>query len=117
MTAGNYNTVIDQGADWFINFSYKNPNGTPVNLLLYTAALQIRTSPLAKTSVLTLTTSNGGITITANTGTIAVHATSTQTAAIINGKYAYDLEITSAESVVTRLIQGTIQVSPQVTRT
>ena len=113
-----YNTVIDQGADWFINFTYKNPNGTPINLTGYSAALQVRTSPLAKTAVLTLTSPSDGITITALTGLIEVHATAAQTAAITNGKYAYDIEITApSTNVVTRLVQGTIEVSPQVTRT
>jgi hypothetical protein len=112
-----YNTTIDQGADWFINFTYENPAGTPVNLTGATAALQIRTSPLAKTAVLTLTSAaGGGITITPLTGLIACRATATQTTAITNGRYAYDLEITQ-NSIVTRLVQGTIEVSPQVTRT
>lgn len=112
-----YNTVIDQGADWFINFTYKNPNGTPINITGYTAALQIRTSPLARTAVLTL--ENGsGITITGATGLIECRATAAQTALITNGKYAYDIEITApVTGVVTRLVQGTVQVSPQVTRT
>jgi len=112
-----YNTVIDQGADWYITFIYENPNGTPVNITNYTAALQVRTSPLAKTAVLTLTTSNAGLTITGNSGTVNAHATAAQTTDITNGKYAYDLEITSPSGVVTRLVQGTIEVSPQVTRT
>lgn len=111
-----YNTTIDQGADWYITFVYENPDGTPVNVTDYTAALQVRTSPLAKTAVLTLT-SESGITITPLTGTFACHATNEQTNAITNGKYAYDLEITSPYNIVTRLVQGTIEVSPQVTRT
>jgi hypothetical protein len=113
-----YNTTIDQGADWFINFTYEQPAGTPVNITGYTAALQVRTSPLARTAVLTL--ENGdGITITGASGLIECHATATQTAAIINGRYAYDIEITSPGPAytVTRLAQGTIEVSPQVTRT
>jgi hypothetical protein len=113
-----YNTVIDQGADWFINFIYKNPDGTPVNITGYTAALQIRTSPLAKTAVLTLTSPSNGITITGVSGLIECRATATQTTAITNGKYAYDIEITAPSTgIVTRLVQGTVQVSPQVTRT
>lgn len=117
MMAVTFNTTIDQGADWYITFVYENPDGTPVNITNYTAALQMRTSPLAKTAVLTLTTSNAGLTITGNSGTINAHATNVQTSAITNGKYAYDLEITSPSGVVTRLVQGTVEVSPQVTRT
>ena len=112
-----YNTVIDQGADWYINFTYKNPNGTPVNITGYSAALQIRTSPLAATAVLTLTSPSGGITITGATGLLACHATALQTSDITNGKYSYDIEITSPTGIVTRLVQGTVQVSPQTTRT
>jgi LEA14-like dessication related protein len=115
MPAATYNTTIDQGADWYLNFNYQNPNGTPVNITGYTAALQLRTSPLAKTTALSLTTGSG-ITITGSTGLIAVHATATQTGAITNGMYVYDLEITSGQGVITRLIQGTINVSAQVTR-
>ena len=74
--AATYNTTIDQGADWYINFTYQQPAGTPVNLTGATAALQVRTSPLAKTTVLSLTSAaGGGITITANTGLIACRAT------------------------------------------
>lgn len=112
-----YNTVIDQGADWFINFTYEQPSGTPVNLTNTFAALQVRTSPLAKTAVLTLTSLNGGIEITALSGLLSIHATAAQTAAITNGKYAYDLEVTANQTgVVTRIAQGTIEVSPNTTR-
>lgn len=114
-----YNTNIDQGADWFINFYYKQPDGTPVNVAGYTAALQIRTSPLAKTAVLTLTSGvGGGIEITDAEGLFACHATAEQTTLITNGKYAYDIEITApVTGVVTRLCEGTVQVIAQVTRT
>lgn len=114
-----YNTTIDQGANWYLNVTYKDPEGTPINLTGCTAALQMRTSPLARTAVLTLTSEpNGGIVITPLTGELALSATAEQTAAITNGKYSYDLEITvTATGVVTRLIEGTILVSPQTTRT
>ena len=114
-----YNTVIDQGADWYLNVTYNDPAGTPIDITGYTAALQIRTSPLARTYVLSLTDGDG-ITITGDEGLLAIHATALQTADIVNGKYSYDLEITSPatpEAIVTRLVQGTIEVSPQTTRT
>ena len=111
-----YNVVIDQGADWFLNVTYDNPNGTPVNLTGYTAALQLRSLPTDTVAVLTLTTS-AGITITPLTGLVAIHATATQTRAIDEGIYYYDLEITQTSTgIVTRLIQGQADVSPEVTR-
>ena len=179
-----YDTTIDQGADWFINFIYNQPttitnitaNGTtvtvtavnaftvgqlvsitgvipsqynftnvaiatrnssqftvtntatgtyisggvayvPVNLTGCTAALQLRSLPNDPTAALTLTTANGGITLTALTGNIAVSATATQTRAIDEGYYYYDLEITAtATGVVTRIAQGQILVSAEITR-
>lgn len=178
-----YNTTIDQGADWFINFIYKQPatitnvtgNGTtvtftavngftagqivsidgvlpdvynfqgatvassnatgftvtnpatgiyvsgglataPVNVANYTAELQIRSLPSDPTSVLTLSTGDGEITVTGSDGEFAVHATANQTRAIDEGTYYYDIEITSPLGVVTRLAQGQVVVSAEVTR-
>jgi hypothetical protein len=113
-----YNTTIDQGANWYLTVTYQNPNGTAINITNYTAALQLRSLPSDPTAVLTLTTQNGGITITGATGTIAIQATATQTGLIDEGNYVYDLEIysNSNPSVTTRLIQGQIVVSAEVTR-
>jgi hypothetical protein len=180
--AANYNTTIDQGADWFITFIYKQPaeitnitaNGTtvtftavngfqagqtisidgvqpyiynlqnvtvatatasnftvtngatgiyingglatgPVDISNYTAALQIRSLPSSPTAVLSLTSSSG-ITLGGATGEIEVHATALQTAAIDEGPYYYDLEITSDQNVITRIAQGQVIVSAEVTR-
>lgn len=110
-----YIVEIDQGADWFFNVTYENPAGTPVNITSYTAALQLRSLPESTTAVLSLETGSG-ITITGASGLVAVHATATQTGAIIAGDYYYDLEITSPQNVVTRLVQGQAIVNPQVTR-
>lgn len=113
--AVSYNVTIDQGADWYLDVTYDNPNGTPVNLTSYTAALQLRSLPESATAVLSLSTGSG-ITITGASGLVAIRATATQTRAIDEGTYFYDLEITSLQSVVTRLIQGQAVVTPEVTR-
>ena len=87
----------------------------PINITGYTAKMQMRSYPDNPTSVLTLTTENGGITITGATGNIALHATATQTGAINQGPYDYDIEIYQGASV-TRVVQGQVEVSAQVTR-
>lgn len=110
-----YNTTIDQGADWYLTVTYENPNGTAINITNYTAALQIRSLPSDPTTVLSLSTGSG-ITITGATGTVEVRATAAQTGAIDEGTYYYDLEITAPTGVVTRLVQGQVVVSPEVTR-
>ena len=110
-----YNVEIDQGADWFLNVTYEQPAGTPVNITNYTSALQLRSLPTDATAVLSLATGSG-ITITGATGLVAIRATATQTRAIDEGVYYYDLEITSPAGVVTRLVQGQAYVSAEVTR-
>lgn len=110
-----YNVEIDQGADWFLNVTYEQPAGTPVNITGYTSALQLRSLPTDTTAVLSLSTGSG-ITITGASGLVAVHATAAQTRAIDEGVYYYDLEITSQSGIVTRLVQGQAYVSAEVTR-
>lgn len=90
---------------------------SPANLTSYTAAMQLRSLPSSPVVALDLTTANGGITITGATGKVSVHATAAQTAAIDDGVYVYDLEITAPNTLIkTRLVQGQALVSPEVTR-
>ena len=86
----------------------------PVDISDYTAKMQMRSFPNDPTAVLTLTTGDG-ITIDGPTGTITLHATATQTGAINQGPYDYDIEIYQGDSV-TRVVQGQVDVSAQVTR-
>jgi hypothetical protein len=86
----------------------------PVDITGYTAKMQMRSYPDSPTAVLTLTTGDG-ITIDGPTGTITLHATATQTGAVNQGPYDYDIEIYQGSSV-TRVVQGQVEVSAQVTR-
>lgn len=115
-----YNTDIDVGANWSVTFVYKDTNGAAINLTGYTAAMQVRTTPDASTALISLTTGSG-ITITPLTGTILVEITAAQsdllTATTQAGTpYVYDLEITSGSGVITRLVQGVLTASANVTR-
>mgnify|MGYP003353197594 CR=1 FL=1 len=49
-------------------------------------------------------------------GTITVAITAAQSSAISAGSYAYDLELVSGSSAVTRLLQGSFTVVGNVTR-
>jgi hypothetical protein len=77
--------------------------------------MQMRNSYDATEAVLSLT-SGTGITLGGTAGSILIEATATQTAGILAGPYVYDLEMVSPASVVTRLVEGTIIVDPEVTR-
>jgi hypothetical protein len=115
MTAGIYNTTIDQGSVWSVVLVYTDSNNVPVNLTGYTAAMQLRQNYNSDVADLTLTTANGGITIVGATGTITINATAAQTGDLDPGFYVYDLELTSGSNI-SRLIQGQLTVAEQVTR-
>lgn len=88
----------------------------PVNITGYTARMQLRSQPQDATAVLTLSSATGEITIGGANGQVNVHASNAQTTAIDEGYYYYDIEITSGGGIVTRLAQGQILVSAEVTR-
>jgi hypothetical protein len=114
MSAGIYDFIMDQGSTFNLEVLYRDTNDAIIDLTGYTAAMQIRKS-YDTPVILNLTTENGGITITGNLGKIDIQASATQTGAILNGEYVYDLEITLG-TTVQRVIQGTVNVTPEVTR-
>ena len=117
MSAGIWNTVLDQGSVWSLQLTCEDPNGTPINLSGLTAEMQIRSLPEDSTVALTLSTANGDIVIQGAQGIITITATSTETEPISPGPYYYDLELTNpVTNLVTRVVQGQIVVSAEVTR-
>lgn len=113
--AGTYNIICDQGATLTRTLTYKDSTGALVNLTGFTARMQVRADVESTSTVLSLTTENGGITLGGVAGTVLITATATQTAALTAGDYAYDLELVSG-ATVTRLVQGSFLVRPEVTR-
>ena len=57
-----------------------------------------------------------GITLGGAAGTITLDQTATQTTALAIGSCVYDLELVSGANVVTRLLQGELIISAEVTR-
>jgi hypothetical protein len=112
---GTYNITAYQGADFDRTFTITQ-GGTALNLTGYTSAMQVREAADSTATLLSLSTGGSGIVLGGTAGTIAVTITSTQSAAIPSGSFAYDLEITSSGAQVTRLIQGAFTVSGNVTR-
>ena len=116
MSASIYHLNIEQGATFTRTITWKDSTGAPVNLTGYTARMQIRERVESSTALVSLTSSSG-ITLGGVAGTIVITITSTQTDSLPNMKKGvYDLELVSSGGVVTRLLQGEVVVSPQVTR-
>jgi hypothetical protein len=111
-----HDLTIPAGATYSQTLNWKT--GSPaafVNTTNFTARMQLRTSYSAATASLELTTANGRISLT-NAGVITLSLTATETAALAAGRYVYDLEMVSSGGQVTRLLEGVVTVSPEVTR-
>jgi len=105
------NLYIDQGTDFSITVDVTDSAGDILELSDYTAAAQIRKTYSSSTVSATFATS-----IAELAGQVTISLTDTQTAALEAGRYVYDLNITSAAGVVTRVIEGQAIVTPGVTR-
>lgn len=110
-----YNIIIYQNATFNPVWTWKNSDGTLVNLTGYTAKMQGRTAKFSTTTIFDLTTENGGITLGGSAGTISLLLTAAQTAALtVSG--VYDLILIPSVGVDNRLMEGTVTLSQGVTK-
>lgn len=114
MAAGNYDFTIEQGATLKTDFIWRDDAGALVNLTGATARMQIRPNVSSEEILLELTTENGGLILGGETGKVTMLITAAQSSLMVRGG-VYDLEIVIG-SVVTRLLQGTVAISKEVTR-
>lgn len=116
MAAATYDFEIEQGATLIKPIVWNDGNGAPVNLTGYSARMQVRKNVAAADVLLELSTTNSKIQITPMTGTVTLVFSATTTAAIDWSRGKYDLEMTSGDGTVTRLIEGEISISKEITR-
>ena len=116
MAAGALDLFVEQGSTFSYNLTLTDQVGTPLNLTGYTARMQMRRAVQSQDVLISLTTENGRLTITPLTGQIAINIEATATAALSFQTAVYDLEIQSDGGIVTRIIQGRVTLSPEVTR-
>ena len=112
--SGNWTFYWDQGATIDQTLTWSNSEGTPYNLTGWTAKMQIR-ERAGGTLYQTLTTSDATIVLGGAAGTIRLTLSATVTAAWTFLTGVYDLELTNGSNQVTRLLRGSVVVSPEVT--
>lgn len=109
-----YSFTLDAGTDSTIVFAYKDSTGAAINLTGFSAKMQLRPNP-GGTVGLELSTTNGKVVLGGAAGTVTVTFGHVDTTSLTLPTYVYDLELTDGSSNVTRLVQGTITVDPEVT--
>lgn len=104
------NITIDQGTTFSTTISLTDDNGEPINLTGYSGRSQMRKHYTSSNS------QSFTVTLGELTGVVELGLTATQTANLVPGRYVYDVEVISGANVVSRIIEGIVTVTPEVTR-
>ena len=105
------NLVIDQGTTYEVTLNLTDDNGDALDLAGYTARSQIRkwyTSEFGDDFVTS---------IDASLGTVTLQMDAISTGELSAGRYVYDVELTDSKTgSISRIVEGIVTVTPQVTR-
>ena len=123
MTAAVYDITVEQGATTLIEFRLLDPDNLPFDLTNATARMMFRKSAKDSTILATFTSGpGGGLTMGGLNGIILLSIDAAVTAGYKFAAAVYDLEIATPDirfpvsGFVSRVLQGTVTVSPEVTR-
>lgn len=101
---------IDQGTDYEVTLTLTDENGLVLDLSNSNTSAQIRKSYTSLTYT-EFTTS-----INTASGEVSLSLTADQTGALEAGRYVYDVELTDSTNAISRIVEGVITITPQVTR-
>ena len=110
--------TIDQGSDATIQLELVDPAGSKKNLSNYTVSGKVKKNYSDSSGEATAFTT--GILTPATDGVCTLKLTNSQTGALKAGRYVYDVELShtdsSATTVIERVLEGVITVTPSVTK-
>ena len=130
MSAGTYDFTVEQGSDFITTFVWKtqpgeccnDPNAVlpppaPIDLTDYTLRMQIRPSAGSETLYFEATSGNGYLPkVTPEDGIFALTIPASVSSQWEWRRGVYDIEMQHVpSSAVTRLLEGRVTVSPEVT--
>jgi hypothetical protein len=103
------NLVVDQGTTFTTSITFNDENGNTINFSTYSGSAQMRKHFTSSNST------SFSVSLTSN-GVVTLSLTANQTGNLVAGRYVYDLEVTDASNQISRLIEGIVTVTPNVTR-
>ena len=126
MAAGRYSFIIEQGATTNFQINWNDETGSAVDLSGYHARMQIRPQIEASDVYISLSSSlspdgtgihlSGSNDITpVQSGSIGIYISAYSSSLLNFGEAYYDLELVNG-NVVTRLLEGKVKLSKNVTR-
>jgi len=100
--------VLEQGATFSVNFNLTDDNGNPLDLTGYNVISQMKRWYTSSNSTSFTTSSSSGV--------VSIGLDANTTSSILAGRYVYDVYLQeTATSTMSRIVEGTITVTPQVT--
>lgn len=105
------NLYIDAGSSFSAIITVRGSDKLPINLTAYAVAAQIRKS-YGSTTAYNFTASI----YDAVAGKVRLQLTSAQSGAIKPGRYLYDVEITAPNTEKTRVVEGLVIITPEITK-
>jgi hypothetical protein len=111
MSAGRYDIKIEQGATFSLPITVQDSSGSVIDLTGATPRGQLRLNYASPRALATFAVS-GSMSL----GTFTCSLTPETTAALPAGNAVYDVEIAYSATSVDRLLEGTVTISPEVTR-
>lgn len=115
MSAGKWDFTLEQGADFGVTITWQDANGSAINVTGYTARMKIKESKTSTATLISLTTENGRISLGGSAGTVTLSISAADTAALDFDTGVYDLELVGGGGTVTRLVEGVVYFSKEVT--
>lgn len=112
---GAYDFTIYQGANLDFTATWLDDSDEPINLTGWDAEMQARPRVDAELLLFALSVGNG-ITLGDAEGTIQIQMDAEETSALDFDRGVYNLELISPPGQVTRLLEGTVRLSKEVTR-
>lgn len=106
--------TVPQGADFPIRVKYVIDN-VILDITGATVRGGMKKSHNATSIILSFTDANANTYLEESTGYFGVDFVAAATSAIPAGKYVYDIELVLASGEVTRVLQGDITLTPEVT--
>lgn len=121
MPAATLDIILEQGSTFQRTLTLKDSNGDPLNLTGFLARSSIRKKikdDLALASfVLTLgSPATSGVVNWTMSATASASIPAALTSGFEPSNYFYDMEVESPSGVVTRILQGSVKLIPNVTR-
>ena len=116
MTAGRYHIKIEQGADLLLDIDVKDSSSSAVDFSGYSAVRsKFKNFVTDSSSVLEANNSNSRLTFSSTTGRLSLNVPASVTTSLTEGEGVYDMEVVDGSDVVFRVLEGTFEISPEVT--